>query len=109
MYGDLPISNLIRRIGSQLKSINACDGYREESADRRRRRWARTAHESHACHEANTVHRTNTDGVIIDPSRSREDDRGIVAWYESHTPTLTITLPRLAIHDDAYRKSVTNY
>jgi hypothetical protein len=23
---------------------------------------------------------TNTDGVIIDPSRSHEDDRGIVAW-----------------------------
>jgi hypothetical protein len=23
---------------------------------------------------------TNTDGVIIDPSRSLEDDRGILAW-----------------------------
>lgn len=32
-----------------------------------------------------TVNSTNTDGVILDPSRSSEPDRGIVAWKKSST------------------------
>ncbi|KAH3989362.1 hypothetical protein HBI56_096520 [Parastagonospora nodorum] len=30
---------------------------------------------------------TNTDGVIIDPTRSQDDDRGIVAWHKAPTTT----------------------
>jgi N-methylhydantoinase A/oxoprolinase/acetone carboxylase beta subunit len=29
--------------------------------------------------------RTNTDGVILDPSRSSEPDRGIIAWHKAST------------------------
>lgn len=38
---------------------------------------------------------TNTDGVIIDPSRSSEPDRGIVAWHKEPTTTN----PSLGIND----------
>jgi hypothetical protein len=37
---------------------------------------------SYESHKANITHSTNTDGVIIDPARSSEDGRGIIAWYE---------------------------
>ncbi|EUC48694.1 hypothetical protein COCMIDRAFT_23471 [Bipolaris oryzae ATCC 44560] len=30
---------------------------------------------------------TNTDGVIIDPTRSNDEDRGIVAWHKAPTTT----------------------
>ncbi|KAF2855492.1 DUF917-domain-containing protein [Plenodomus tracheiphilus IPT5] len=30
---------------------------------------------------------TNTDGVIIDPTRAHEEDRGIVAWHKAPTTT----------------------
>jgi hypothetical protein len=33
----------------------------------------------------NKANSTNTDGVILDPSRSQESDRGIVAWKKSST------------------------
>ena len=31
------------------------------------------------------LHRTNTDGVILDPSRSSESSRGIIAWHKAST------------------------
>ena len=38
---------------------------------------------------------TNTDGVIIDPTRASEPDRGIVAWHKAPTTTN----PSLGIND----------
>jgi hypothetical protein len=32
--------------------------------------------------KADQTYRTNTDGVIIDPTQSHEENRGIVAWYD---------------------------
>lgn len=41
----------------------------------------------------NDFARTNTDGVIIDPTRSAEKDRGIIAWYVPHVmPSFTSSL-----------------
>lgn len=35
--------------------------------------------------QATHIYRTNTDGVILDPTRSLEPDRGIVAWHKAST------------------------
>jgi N-methylhydantoinase A/oxoprolinase/acetone carboxylase beta subunit len=35
--------------------------------------------------QLNVGYRTNTDGVILDPARSSEPDRGIMAWHKAST------------------------
>jgi hypothetical protein len=46
---------------------------------------------------------TNTDGVVIDPARSQEADRGIIAWYDSFQVASTFDItPAMNTHFDAY-------
>ncbi|KAI1336904.1 DUF917-domain-containing protein [Xylariaceae sp. FL0016] len=65
-----------RRRGSRFTALHACSGKKMSSAE-----------ETKMLRIGVDVGGTNTDGVILDPSRAADPDRGIVAWHKAPTTT----------------------